>query len=69
MADSIKTWHSSCLKKSRYSTYDRAMSLVRKVKKDRGVDLRVYYCSICSGFHLTKQMENRHEPKAVKERV
>lgn len=47
----------SCLKKSRYSTEGLAERVAAKAKKARGVELRVYYCPTCYGYHLTKMAE------------
>ena len=57
MSDSIKSWRSSCLKKARYPSQERAEKCLVQAKLERGVELRTYYCSICSGFHLTKQLD------------
>lgn len=51
----IRQMWSGCLKKSRYPTEDCARSLAKRAKRARGVNLRVYYCMLCQGFHLTSK--------------
>jgi hypothetical protein len=50
-------WVRGCLGKKRYSNYDFVEKLIKKLKKERGAELRAYSCRECCGFHLTKQME------------
>lgn len=45
----------SCLGKKRYRTEAFAKKVVAYVRETRGEQLRVYSCSICQGFHLTKK--------------
>ena len=49
----------SCFSKKRYSSEEIAIGVLRKVKKKRGVDLRVYYCFGCCGYHFTSQLKKR----------
>jgi len=56
-----------CSRKSRYDTLGRAEKYIdRQIKDDPELYLRVYFCPICSGFHLTKQKnyKEQHE-KAI----
>ena len=56
----LKTWASSCLKKRRYPTLQTAQEAINKVHKKRKTELRIYYCNICNGYHLThKALEER----------
>lgn len=44
-----------CFKKKRYSTENFAQKIANKIKWKRNVKLRVYFCDLCGGFHLTKK--------------
>lgn len=44
----------SCTTKKRYSDEQVARDVARSVWFRRGVSLRVYACSLCGGWHLTK---------------
>ena len=46
-----------CLRKRRYHTAEYARTIAQRVREQRGVELRVYHCSLCDGFHLTKKAE------------
>jgi len=46
----------SCSRKVRYATQSEATRQARKAEKERGVEIRVYFCNFCNGYHLTKQM-------------
>ena len=43
----------SCGSKKRYSSIEYAGQLAAKLKAERGVNLRIYPCMFCGGFHLT----------------
>lgn len=43
----------SCFEKKRYGTEDTAQSVATQCWYERQVDLRVYACGDCGGFHLT----------------
>jgi len=45
-----------CFQKSRYPTKDVARGYANKAESARGDKLRIYFCPICSGYHLTKQV-------------
>lgn len=46
-----------CFSKKRYPSEDFAAQVAQVAADKRGVDLRVYHCPCCSGFHLTHQPE------------
>ena len=46
--------HDSCLKKKRYKTLLVAEKVKEKIFKERGLVLRIYYCNICNGYHITR---------------
>lgn len=63
----------SCGGKRRYSTEDVANAVAVRCFNARGVSLRVYSCSLCGGFHVTKQraasmMRDGWRPPKVSER-
>lgn len=43
----------SCLKKHRYVSEQQAQETINKVHKKRNIELRVYFCKQCLGYHLT----------------
>lgn len=47
----------SCLKKRRYPNEQSALEAINRVHKKRKIDLRVYFCNKCLGYHLTHKME------------
>ncbi len=49
-------WH-MCLKKKSYSDEATVGSLKRKIKNERGVELRFYRCPMCKKYHLTKESQ------------
>lgn len=42
--------------KKRYASAKHAMRLAEHIEKTRGTRLRVYYCGLCQGHHLTKRL-------------
>ncbi len=42
-----------CLKKKGYDE-NKVGSVIKKVKDERGVDVRFYKCPLCHKYHLTK---------------
>jgi len=42
-----------CGKKIRYKTRTDANAAVRSCERARGTKLRVYFCDICGGYHIT----------------
>jgi hypothetical protein len=46
---------SECFRKNRYPTEESADKIAKLAEKERGAKLRVYYCKICLGFHLTSK--------------
>jgi hypothetical protein len=46
---------SNCLGKRRYQSRIDALLVRAECMRKRPVDLRVYECRHCAGFHLTKQ--------------
>jgi hypothetical protein len=51
--DKESEFYRGCLKKKRYSTAKLAAAVKNKVFKERGINLRIYKCSACNGYHLT----------------
>ena len=50
----------SCTKKKRYRNYDEAHKMAKQCELERPeTKLRVYFCSICGGFHITKKCMRR----------
>lgn len=47
---------SSCLKKRRYPNEQSALEAINRVHKKRKIDLRVYFCNKCLGYHLTHKI-------------
>jgi hypothetical protein len=46
--------HRSCVRKKSYSTPERAGSAAQTALALRNEKLRIYPCTICRGYHLTK---------------
>ena len=44
----------SCARKRRYSTEAVARSVAAQATQARGDPLRVYWCALCGGYHLSK---------------
>jgi hypothetical protein len=42
-----------CVRKNKYPTMEYARDVARVEHEKRGVNLRVYRCGDCLGFHLT----------------
>lgn len=50
---------SSCLKKRRYQTEQKAQEIINKIHNEgRKTKLRVYFCKFCLGYHLTSKELN-----------
>lgn len=47
----------SCRSKTRYRTEGEALHAIRRITRSRDVDLDVYFCGQCCGWHLTKRLE------------
>lgn len=47
-------WRSDCLKKKRYKNLSMVESVIKKIKTEREVSLRHYFCRNCQGYHMTK---------------
>jgi hypothetical protein len=43
-----------CLGKKHYHQIELAEKVAKRVARERGVVLRVYYCKYCLCFHLTR---------------
>lgn len=52
----------SCHRKKRYWTEAYAQGIAAKCLRKRGVQLRVYLCEFCFGYHLTHKA--KHERAA-----
>ena len=53
----VKFMSKSCLGKRKYRDYGAAAKYAKKYDEQYGVKNRVYYCGICSCFHLTTKSE------------
>jgi len=51
-----KNSHKSC-KKKRYCTEDWAERMANITLSKHGIEMRVYKCQYCQGYHLTKRMD------------
>jgi len=49
----MSSFYWECIRKKKYSTYERANKVAKKVKEERGKTLYIYYCPHCQNFHLT----------------
>jgi hypothetical protein len=49
----IFRWVRSCLSKTQYSSEERAREISQRRRKFRGVQLYVYACPHCCGWHVT----------------
>jgi len=45
----------SCKSKRRYRTFEFAEKVREKCEAERGDKLRVYWCSLCLGYHITRR--------------
>lgn len=52
----LKNLVSSCLKKHRYKTEQLAQEAINRIHKKRKVNLRIYFCKKCLGYHLTSKI-------------
>lgn len=62
MSAPAASWLRGCLRKKRYSTGRFALKVAARMLRDRGVELRAYFCSYCGGWHLTSKVDE-HERK------
>ena len=51
--DMNRSEYSQCGKKIRYRTHADAVKAMQACERKRGTKLRVYFCDICSGYHLS----------------
>ena len=54
--EQLKSLVSSCLKKKRYKTEQIAQEAINRIRKKRKVNLRIYFCQKCLGYHLTSKV-------------
>ena len=52
-----KWGHRQCGRKVRYPDEISAMLKAQRISATKGVDLYVYHCDICDGWHLTKRRQ------------
>lgn len=58
-----------CLRKKKFTSYSSAQNIAKECDQKYGKTHRVYYCSLCGGYHLTtkekfiKTKEKIHENK------
>lgn len=52
----LKSFTQSCLKKHRYQSKEAALQAINRVHKKRDVELRIYFCKYCLGYHLTSKV-------------
>ena len=57
--------YSQCMKKERYPSESRAHEVARLRSASGAGMLRVYYCSFCEGYHLTKRCYHSHDNDAA----
>jgi len=57
--EKFKEWEKTCLNKSRMSE-GYADALIKKVKTEKGITLRKYFCPHCFGWHVTRKSKNEH---------
>lgn len=62
---SRKTVYGQCTKKERYATEYRAREVARKRQRSCGVELRVYHCHFCNGYHLTHKTDGLNKDVAA----
>ena len=55
--EQLKGLISSCLKKKRYKTEQIAQEAINRIHKKRKVNLRIYFCKECLGYHLTSRAQ------------
>ena len=55
----------SCWKKRRYPNEQSAYEAINRVHKKRNVDLRVYFCLQCLGYHLTSKVFKEKEDDKI----
>lgn len=55
VADLIKRSFQKCIAKRVYFSEEFALKVAKRIKKERGDSLRVYWCNQCTAFHLTKK--------------
>lgn len=55
MNQKVKRLMRSCFGKKKYRTLGYAENRAGLIGKEHGIKLRVYWCGICNGFHLTKR--------------
>jgi len=53
----VKEMLAMCLGKNKYSSYDLAECIRRKVWHERRVKSRSYWCPYCNNFHITCKEE------------
>ena len=53
MADAPE-FYRHCLRKGKYSTLAFAKKIGKKIHKEKGVHLYIYFCPFCQNYHLTK---------------
>lgn len=61
---SIDKMYKMCFKKRKY-TKNIAEKIVKKVKKERDVDLKIYVCPYCQKYHVTKNLKVKNEQLRV----
>ena len=57
--------YSQCKSKKRYPTEYRAREIARRRERSGGINLRVYPCHFCGGYHLTSHIDNCGENVAA----
>lgn len=51
--------------KKTYPTYRAALKVLLRATRQRGTPLRIYPCSDCHGFHLTKQPRGGRQARSA----
>ncbi|WP_103035666.1 hypothetical protein [Castellaniella caeni] len=57
--ESLTKAHFNCVAKTRYRNERVATIRAKQIGKRRGVELWVYKCPECKGWHLTSRVSNR----------
>ena len=52
----LKMLVNSCIKKHRYNSKKAALDAINRIHKKRNTELRIYFCSLCLGYHLTSKV-------------
>ena len=60
-----KEQYSQCIKKQRYASKSAASIAAKKCESKRGYPLRVYFCEMCGGWHITKKEKRKEKIQKI----